>query len=152
MDIHDILITLQKLTNEKVTQASIARALKLDPGAIVSRMKRNSDLTITEIEKIQDYFGVKIYERVDKPDICVVINTNERIKDDKILENYEFFGYRLSAIQDELEYLDKDMAKLMNIDEGRYRKIVLGKEDITGKELARLASRVELCLDKLIKG
>ncbi len=79
-------------------------------------------------------------------------NTLQPKENEQILKNYEFFGHRLAEIQDELGYLDKAMARIMGIDEKRYMRIKLGKEDATTEQLVRLASKVDVSLDWLVKG
>lgn len=81
-----------------------------------------------------------------------VTNSFQPKDNEKILKNFEFLGYRLSHVQDELGYLDKAMARIMGIDEKQYMQIKLGKEDVTVEQLARLASKVDVSLDWLIKG
>lgn len=152
MDINKLQYTLQNLTNKKISLSDIARALDVSRSNISLRAKNNSEVTVSELETVQNYFGVRIFVLTSDNNFILSSNTNERIKDDSIVEKYELFGHRLSDIQDNLEYLDKDMAKLIGISEDRYRKIKLGKIEITGIELAKLAGRVDISLDKLIKG
>ena len=79
-------------------------------------------------------------------------NTLQPKDNEQILKNYEFFGHRLAEVQEELGYLDKAMARVMGIDEKRYMRIKLGKEDATTEQLVRLVSKVDVSLDWLIKG
>ena len=79
-------------------------------------------------------------------------NTLQPKDNEQILKNYEFFGHRLAEVQEELGYLDKAMARIMGIDEKRYIRIKLGKEDATTEQLVRLASKVDVSLDWLVKG
>lgn len=79
-------------------------------------------------------------------------NTLQPKDNEQILKNYEFFGHRLAKVQEELGYLDKAMARVMGIDEKRYIRIKLGKEDATTEQLVRLASKVDVSLDWLVKG
>ena len=58
MIIVDIIKTLQNLTNKKVSQTDISKALNVDKSAITYRIKRNSEIKLSEIEKIAEYFGV----------------------------------------------------------------------------------------------
>ena len=79
-------------------------------------------------------------------------NTHEPKDNEQVLKNFEHFGARLNELQGELGYLDKAMARIMGVDEKRYIRIKLGKEDATAEQLARLASKVDVSLDWLIKG
>ena len=79
-------------------------------------------------------------------------NTLQPKDNEQVLKNFEHFGARLNEIQGELGYLDKAMARIMGIDEKRYMRIKLGKEDATAQELARLASKVDVSIDWLMFG
>lgn len=59
----------------KVTQTEIAQALNLDKSSISLRIKRNSLLNKSHIEKLEDFFGIKIDD--DLP-----IGNNNNISDE----------------------------------------------------------------------
>jgi phage repressor protein C with HTH and peptisase S24 domain len=60
--IPEILITLQNLTNSKISQTDIAKALGTGRSNISLRAKNKSELTIDEIKKIEKYFNVEYRE------------------------------------------------------------------------------------------
>lgn len=142
-----VLAILQFLTNEFITQADIAEALGITKSAINKKLMRDSPFRPGELEMIEKYFGVNFSDfKLATP------NTLQPKDNEQILKNYEFFGHRLAEVQDELGYLDKAMARIMGIDEKRYMRIKLGKEDATTEQLVRLASKVDVSLDWLVKG
>lgn len=151
MNIIELQTSLQNLTNKKISLTDIARALDVSRSNISLRAKNNSEVTVTELEKVQDFFKANIYSRIDNKNYCLSSNTLERIKDDTLADNFKFLGNKLGIIQDNLEYLDKDMAKLMNISEDRYIEIKSGNGNINLKELAKLISRIDVSLDWLLK-
>lgn len=151
MNIIELQTALQNLTNVKVSLAEIARALNVSRSNISLRAKNESEVTISEIEKVQDFFNVKLYLRVDNSDVFLASNTLERIKDDKLGDNFKLIGYKLAEIQDNIDYLDKDMAKLMGITEDRYLAVKSGNQQISIEELAKLVTRIDVSLDWLLK-
>ena len=142
-----VLAILQFLTNEFITQADIAEALGITKSAVNKKLMRDSHFRPGEIEQIEKHFGVNFSDfKLATP------NTLQPKDNEQVLKNFEHFGERLNEIQGELGYLDKAMARIMGIDEKRYMRIKLGKEDATAEQLARLASKVDVSLDWLIKG
>nr|DAY58537.1 MAG TPA: helix-turn-helix domain protein [Caudoviricetes sp.] len=142
-----VLAILQFLTNKFITQADIAEALGITKSAVNKKLIRDSHFRPGEIEQIEKHFGVKFSDfKLATP------NTLQPKDNEQILKNYEFFGHRLAEVQEELGYLDKAMARIMGIDEKRYIRIKLGKEDATTEQLVRLASKVDVSLDWLVKG
>lgn len=89
MNIIELQTAIQKLTNAKVSLAEIARALNVSRSNISLRAKNESEVTISEIEKVQDFFNVRLYLRVDNSDVFLASNTLERIKDDKLGDNFK---------------------------------------------------------------
>ena len=63
---------LQKLTNAKITQEEFGKALGTGRANISQRIKNNSLLTIEEIKKLENYFGVNYQE-------LHILNVNEAI-------------------------------------------------------------------------
>lgn len=144
---NDLLTKLTYLTKRNdITQLEVGKAIGIDKGAINARAKRNSKFKPDEIKKIEKHFDIKLNS------IEIVSNTFETINNEQLLKNYQLFGHRIAYLQDELGYLDKALARLIGTDENRYIQIKLGKEDATALELARLASKVDVSLDWLIKG
>lgn len=147
MSIVKDLAILQFLTNSLITQKEVGLALNLTKGAINNRIIRGGSFKLEEKQQLESYFGVSF----DAFKLCPN-NTLQPKDNEQILKNYEFFGHRLAELQDELGYLDKAMARIMGIDEKRYMRIKLGKEDATTEQLVHLASKVDVSLDWLIKG
>lgn len=142
-----VLAILQFLTNEFITQADIAEALGITKSAVNKKLIRDSHFRPGEIEQIEKHFGVKFSDFK-----LAAQNTLQPKDNEQVLKNYEFFGHRLAELQEELGYLDKAMARLMGVDEKRYMRIKLGKEDATTEQLVLLVSKVDVSLDWLIKG
>lgn len=60
--IKEALEHLQKVTNSKITQEELGKALGTGRANISLRIKNNSELTLPEIKKIEKYFGVNYTE------------------------------------------------------------------------------------------
>ena len=145
MNFSELLDTLQKLkSGYKINQMSIANILGLSRQTMSKRFQMGTEVTVSELKEIEKFFNVSLYKN-QTDTICEKDN-------EQVLKNFEHFGARLNEIQGELGYLDKAMARIMGIDEKRYMRIKLGKEDATAQQLARLASKVDVSLDWLIKG
>ena len=145
MNFSELLDTLQKLkSGYKINQMSIANILGLSRQTMSKRFQMGTEVTVPELQEIEKFFNVSLYKNQTET-ICEKDNA-------QVLKNFEHFGARLNEIQGELGYLDKAMARIMGIDEKRYMRIKLGKEDATAEQLARLASKVDVSLDWLIKG
>lgn len=63
MNIDEIQVILQNLTNAKITQSDIARALDKDRGNINAKAKRGTELKLSELRKIEDYFNVELVNK-----------------------------------------------------------------------------------------
>lgn len=133
-----------------ITYTDIASALKKSRSNISSRVKNQSEITLSEVKKIQDYFGINIIIKIDENNY-LSSNTFDRIRNDEVIKNYSFLGLKLNIIQEKLNYFDIDMAKILNMTEDRYFQIKLGELDLTIKELFYLISRVDVSLDWLFK-
>jgi IS30 family transposase len=60
MNINDVIEALQKLTKTKITQIEIGRAINKTRSDISLKAKRGSDLKLSDIKKLEDYFDVDL--------------------------------------------------------------------------------------------
>lgn len=60
MKITELLDLVQNKISEGVNQSMIAKALGVTRQTISNRIRNNSEITISELEKIQDFFKVKL--------------------------------------------------------------------------------------------
>lgn len=70
---------LIKNLRRHVTQAEIAKALEVDKSSISMRIKRDSDLNDVHKYKIEDYFGIKFDDDINK------INADDNCLKDELL-------------------------------------------------------------------
>ena len=152
MNFTDFIDGLQNLTNDKITQSDIARILKVGRANIHDRIKRNSSVTTDEVQTVQDYMGVELFIRADNPDIYVCDNSGERQNDSSVINKIESLGQRFGQLQDQHDYLDKDMAKLLNISEDDYISIKCG-DALPNIEILTLAKqKFKVSIDWLLFG
>ena len=64
MNISDLQIYLTKLINRNITQVEIAKALEKTKANISLRIKNKSELTESEIRKIESFFNISVSEEV----------------------------------------------------------------------------------------
>lgn len=79
-------------------------------------------------------------------------NTGERQNDTTIQERVSHFGERLGDLQDQHEYLDKDMARLLKISECDYIDLKQGDELPDLDVLNRLKQCFKVSIDYLLYG
>ena len=62
MNFLELQDTLQNLTNQKIFLADFAKILDCGKANISKRAKNNSEITVSELQKIEKYYGVSIYK------------------------------------------------------------------------------------------
>lgn len=132
------------ISNFKITQMSIANVLNLSRQTMSKRVKLNTEVSVSELQKIENYFGVSLYKSGN--------NSGERQNDTSIPDKVQNFGQRLTEIQDKNEYLDIDMAKLLNISREQYNDIVNGNKTPDLNTLNRIKQCFKISIDWLLYG
>lgn len=91
MNFYELLNNLQNLIKDrKVRQIDIARALETSKSNISQKFINDSEVSVSELLKVQDYFGVKIFIKKEELE-----NYNEN------LANFKTFGERLNYLMGE---------------------------------------------------
>ncbi|MCM1264678.1 MAG: S24 family peptidase [Candidatus Gastranaerophilales bacterium] len=62
MKIIEILEIINKKTGMPVNQSTLAKSLEVTRQTICNRVKNNSELTVSEVHKIEQYFNIKILQ------------------------------------------------------------------------------------------
>lgn len=119
---------------------------------INTRIKNNSEVTVSELLNAQKYMNAPIFIRSDDKNLWHTVNTLERQNDTTIVEKAQKFGYRLSELQDKHEYLDKDMAKILKISEEEYIDLKMGDIPPNINILNRLKQCFKVSIDWLLYG
>ena len=62
MRLEDLLTILSKKTESYVNQSLLAESLGVTRQTISNRIKNESQVTVSELKKIEDFFNVKLFE------------------------------------------------------------------------------------------
>ncbi len=154
MILSEFLPILQKLTDgkTKINQAYLSKALGITTATISDRIKRKSEVTVSELEQIENYANIKIFVRTDDETFSIVENTLERQNDTSVHEKSLQFGQRLVELQAKHNFLDREMATLLKISEKDYLKLVLGKIKPDLEILNCLKQNFKVSIDYLLYG
>ena len=154
MNFTELLATLQIFTNNnKLRQADIARGLKTSTSNLSQKFSNpKSEVSISDAEKVQDYLGIKWLVRADNPDIHISDNSGERQNDLSVKNKIESLGQRYGQLQDQHEYLDKDMAKLLDISEDDYISMKCGEVMPNIDVLVKTKQRFKISIDWILFG
>lgn len=144
MDISEAIETLHNLTNARIVKADLARALGIDPAALRRKEIAKIELKPIEIQKLEDYFRIKLV----KPQYY----SGERQNDTTVDEKSSQFGKRLSELQAQHNFLDREMAQLLKISEQAYLKLVTCKNKPDLDVLNRIKQNFKVSIDYLLYG
>lgn len=61
MYISDVLSTLKKQTNKKITQSEVASVLGISAVSLNKRISRKSELKLSEVQKLSNYYGYNLF-------------------------------------------------------------------------------------------
>ncbi len=121
---------LQNLIPDKrISQTELANILNMTRANISLRVKNNSEVTVSELQKIENYYGVSLYKKNNK--IVLLPKYNLGVQYD--LDNW---GKRLLKLQVASNILDdKAFAKTLGISTKRLDDLVRKNKYPTGDEI-----------------
>lgn len=147
MNYNDLLTKLTFLTKRNnISQQDIATAANMERAAIHGRANRNSKFKQDEIEKIEHAFSVELSV------VSISDNSGERQNDTTVDEKSSQFGKRLSELQAQHNFLDREMAQLLKISEPAYLKLVTCKTKPDLDVLNRIKQNFKVSIDYLLYG
>lgn len=142
MNFNELLSSLQNLIKDRrLRQVDIARALESSKSNISQKFINNSEVSVSELLKVQDFFGVKIYIKYDE--ISHVTHPASRFKT---------FGQRLNYFMGENNLTVETLSKLSGIPEVTIEKLGLDKIEPDLKIAQKLKNIFHVSLDLLIDG
>ena len=144
MNVSTVLDTLHNLTQARITKADLARALGVDPSALRRKEIAGIILKPNEIAKIETYFRVNLH----KPQYY----SGERQNDTAVDEKSSQFGLRLSELQAQHNFLDREMAQLLKISEKDYGRLIVNKIQPDLDILNRIKQNFKVSIDYLLYG
>lgn len=145
MNFTELQADLQNLIGKSISQAKIGDILATTRSNINQKFNNpKSEVTVSELQKIENYFGVHIY--------TPKIFTFERQNDTTVDEKSSQFGKRLVELQAKHNFLDREMAKLLDITERTYLALVVGKKQPDLGILNRIKQNFKVSIDYLLYG
>lgn len=144
MNFTELQNDLQILTKQKISLAKIGEVLSLTRSNISKRAQNKSEVSVSELQKIEKFYGVSIYK--------TSAYSGERQNDTQVEQKSSQFGKRLSELQAKHNFLDREMAKLLDITERTYISIVVGKKQPDIGVLNRIKQNFKVSIDYLLYG
>lgn len=130
MNFIDVQRSLQNLiTNRRISQSEIAQVLNMTRANISLRMKNKSEITVSELQKLEQHYGISLY----KGNVWENLKPNYDIGVQYGLDNW---GKRLLKLQISANILDdKVFAKMLGISERRLDDLIRKNKYPTGEEI-----------------
>ena len=130
MNFRELLADLQKLIPErKISQTDIANILNMTRANISLRIKNESEVTVSELQKIENFYGVVLYKNPQN----VILTPKYKLGVQYNLDNW---GKRLLKLQVGANMLDdRDFAKLLGINTKRLDDLIRHNKYPTGEEI-----------------
>ena len=151
MLITELQTDLQNLIGRKISQTELGIAMgNLKRQTVNTRIKNNSEVTVSELLNAQSYFNAILFARTDNTENKFIKNSLLRRNDISINQKILQIENRLNEIQQKNEYLDKDMAKLLKISENDYNEIKSGKKNFELNTITRIKQLFEVSIDWLL--
>lgn len=153
MNILELQEDLQNFIGRKITQTELGTAMgNLKRQTVNTRIKNNSEVTVSELLNAQEYLNANIYLRSDDKNLRHVLNSGVRQNDTTVDEKSSQFGKRLSELQAQHNFLDREMALLLKISENEYLKLLVGKRQPDLQVLNRIKQNFKVSVDYLLYG
>lgn len=147
MQYNDLLTKIVFLTKRNnISNSEIGKVINLDRQSINGRAERNSKFKPDEVEKIEHAFNVNFSV------VTISDNSGERQNDTTVDEKSSQFGKRLSELQAQHNFLDREMAQLLKISEQAYLKLVTCKNKPDLDVLNRIKQNFKVSIDYLLYG
>ena len=140
----DELYTILQEYNLRPSHRDLALLWGMDEASFSRKRKSKTDIKQKNIIQTEQHYNVRITKTLN--------NTGERQNDTTVKERVSHFGERLGNLQDQHEYLDKDMAKLLKISEEEYIELKLGDAEPDLEILNRLKQCFKISVDVLLYG
>ena len=134
----------QEAIGKKIFLADFARIWNVGRANVSDRAKRNSPVTVSELQKVEAEFGVSLYKSG--------AYDGSRQNDTSLEEKIKNFGKRVSELQAQHNFLDREMATLIKISEKDYLKLVTGKNLPNLDILMNIKRNFNVSIDYLLWG
>ncbi len=138
-------LILQTKRND-ITHVEIGQCINLSKGAITARAKRNTNMKQAEIDAVEKYFNVNI------SGISIKEYSFERNNNFSVKKEVNNFGQRLDSLQTKTHLSDKEISKILNLEEEEYLEYKTGDRKPNLKILNELKQNFKISVDWLLYG
>ena len=144
MDLIEIQNDLQVIIQKKISLAKLGEILGISRAAVSKRAQLRSDIGVSELIKIENYYGISLYKS------C--LKNGDRQNDISIFDKFLQFGNRLTLLQEKHNFLNSEMAKLLEISESDYISLILGKIKPDINIINNIKRNFKISIDWLLYG
>jgi len=135
------------MPGKKISQTDIANILNMTRANISLRVKNKSEVTVSELQKIEKFYGVKLYQSP----VNIILSPKYNLG---VQYDFDNWGKRLLKLQVSANILDdKVFAKMLGISTRRLDDLVRKNKYPTGEELLAIKTNFsETSIDWLLFG
>ncbi len=143
MNIDELYEILNKY-NLNPSNRALASIWDMDVASFSRKKKAGTAIKQKNIEQVEEFFNINI-SKTNK-------YSGERQNDTTVDEKSSQFGKRLSELQAQHNFLDREMAQLLKISEPAYLKLVTCKTKPDLDVLNRIKQNFKVSIDYLLYG
>lgn len=144
MNFQELQNLLENKAQKRVSGSLLADVLGSSRQNINQKINNGSPVTVSELQKVEAEFGVSLY----KSGAYDGSRQNDTTLPDKIKD----FGKRVSELQAQHNFLDREMATLLKISEKDYLKLVTGRNLPNLDILMNIKRNFNVSIDYLLWG
>ncbi len=144
MNFQELQNLLENKAQKRVSGSLLADVLGSSRQNINQKINNGSPVTVSELQKVEAEFGVSLYKSG--------AYDGSRQNDTTLEEKIKSFGKRVSELQAQHNFLDREMATLLKISEKDYLKLVTGKNLPNLDVLMNIKRNFNVSIDYLLWG
>lgn len=144
MNFQELQNLLENKAQKRVSGSLLADVLGSSRQNINQKINNGSPVTVLELQKVEAEFGVSLYKSG--------AYDGSRQNDTSLEEKIKSFGKRVSELQAQHNFLDREMATLLKISEKDYLKLVTGKTLPNLDILMNIKRNFKVSIDYLLWG
>lgn len=144
MKFQELQNLLENKAQKRVSGSLLADVLGSSRQNINQKINNGSPVTVSELQKVEAEFGVSLYKSG--------AYDGSRQNDTTLEEKIKSFGKRVSELQAQHNFLDREMATLLKISEKDYLKLVTGKNLPNLDILMNIKRNFNVSIDYLLWG
>lgn len=150
MNFIELQTSLQNLTKSKIYLADFARILGCGKANISNKVKNNSEITVSELLKIEKHYNISIYSTISSVSVGSM-KKKDIAKEYDIKQLSKAFGRKLNKIQVENNLLMDEMAEILNMNVNYYTDLCLGKKQPKIEDVYKICANFDVTPCDLIE-